>query len=170
LDDRLLVYEQESMASKILLSKLAVMDNALSEVFLLCTEEEAHALFIEMIMENTDFKILKSILPYININCGNHESKKGAINPLLYACANKNLELVKFLIENGADVNQLSYYDTTPIMFSYQKGDYETFMYLYKHGAIIRPTTTTKLLSEFPPPTHDLMTTFIQKLVEMKSE
>lgn len=54
-------------------------------------------------------------------------------SPLMSACSNGNGEMVKLLVENGADVNLSDGDKDTPLMYSID--DIEIFKYLLKKGA-----------------------------------
>ena len=70
------------------------------------------------------------------------------INPLLYCCCFNKFDLVKLLVERyGADIEHLSYNDTTAIMYSAYKCNVEITRYLYHHGA--RLSTSTHHINEF---------------------
>lgn len=58
------------------------------------------------------------------------------INPLICCSNNDSLDLVQLLVEKyKADLEYLSYNNTTAIMFAAQAGNEETFKYLYNKGA-----------------------------------
>ena len=58
------------------------------------------------------------------------------INPLIYCCIHGKFDLVKLLVEQyNANLEHLSYVDTTPIMFSAQAGHHEITKYLFNRGA-----------------------------------
>lgn len=60
--------------------------------------------------------------------------------PLRHAIKNGNLELVKFLVRHGANVNVQAYEDI-PINVAAKKGYYKILKFLVKNGAIIYPKT-----------------------------
>ena len=58
------------------------------------------------------------------------------MNPLLYCCYSKKIDLVKLLIEKyNAAIETQSKWGTTAIMFSAQQDDIMTTKYLYEKGA-----------------------------------
>jgi ankyrin repeat protein len=47
----------------------------------------------------------------------------------------QQVEMVKFLLSKGADVNTIASYDRTPLDTAYNKGDKEMIRILLEHGA-----------------------------------
>lgn len=125
----------------------------------MCSKEEASELFKYLMENNSDISVLKAYIPYIDINEGNNEYT----NLLISACCKKNLNNVKFLVENCVDVNKLSDNDTTPIMYSLEKGDFDTFIYLYNNGALLKPKGA-KTIGQFSPK-NEYMTEFLEKMI-----
>ena len=124
------------------------------------TKEEAGTIFMELLSNNAQFDVLSKALKYIDINGGFDEKT----NPLFFACVNKNCELVKFLVENGADVNKTTTYGSNSIMFSYQKGDFSSFMYLYQRGAVLQNDKHS--FGEFHP-SGETLTKFIVSMLSV---
>ncbi|MBP6281516.1 MAG: ankyrin repeat domain-containing protein [Leptotrichiaceae bacterium] len=67
----------------------------------------------------------------VDINYANEEG----ITPLIAAINNKNVELVKTIILNGANVNKNDAYKTSPLMYATYKGNLEIIEILLKNGA-----------------------------------
>lgn len=66
-----------------------------------------------------------------------HRDKDG-YSPLIYACLsgiNANLELIRFLIEMGADVNAASSHNESPLRLSLRNGNYAAVRMLLDAGA-----------------------------------
>lgn len=57
------------------------------------------------------------------------------MTPLMYACINRNLKIVKYLIKNGADVNMQEYKENTALMYASIFGSIEIVEYLLVNGA-----------------------------------
>jgi len=121
------------------------MLDKLVDALQLSTKDEANVIFMELLKNDVHISKLELCLKFIDINNGND----GVSNPLLFACCQKKFELVKFLVENGADVNKLSSNGTNSIMYSFQKADFETMIYLFQMGATL--TTKEKEIGTFPP-------------------
>lgn len=51
---------------------------------------------------------------------------------LQYAASGKNLDLVRYLVEKGADINTRGFYDGTPLMGASSKGNLDIVEYLVK--------------------------------------
>ena len=60
---------------------------------------------------------------------------KNGWTPLHYAVRNRNLNIVKLLIENGADVNLINDQDETPLHQAVLSENYNMVKLLIKHGA-----------------------------------
>lgn len=58
------------------------------------------------------------------------------VNPLIYCCKENKIDLVKLLVEKyNANIEYLSYWNTTAIMYSAQGNHKEITKYLYNSGA-----------------------------------
>jgi ankyrin repeat protein len=69
--------------------------------------------------------------------------KKAAVNktgwsPIHYAATNGHLQIVRFLMANGAMVNALSPSETTPLMMAIGSGNDDLIKYLLDNGADLR--------------------------------
>ncbi len=85
-------------------------------------------------IENNDITELESILKFANPNCvtdttiGAMLGQKAQHTPLGEACNAGNFEMVKLLIENGADVNYVPRYTlNTPLSFAVQSRSVDNF-------------------------------------------
>jgi ankyrin repeat protein len=65
----------------------------------------------------------------------NAQADVGGTTALIEACALGALEIVEYLIENGADVNQADNSRKTPLMHACVRGDARVVEMLIKHGA-----------------------------------
>lgn len=107
-----------------------------------------------IISEIDNIKTIQIIIGIIqNLNFGTSyyitNSNKLNTNPLLLAANLSKNQIIKLLVENGADIDTISSSNTTPIMFCYQQGNFEGFSYLYQKGALLK--TTTQQIENFPP-------------------
>ncbi|MEX2443299.1 MAG: ankyrin repeat domain-containing protein [Alkalispirochaeta sp.] len=66
---------------------------------------------------------------------------RGEITPLRYAIENEDYEMVRFLVQNGADVNKANRAGWTPIMTAARTGNREILQYLLQEGADLRART-----------------------------
>ena len=103
--------------------------------------DQVNQFFIQCLEEN-NLPLAQICLKYLtNINFGNASlfdpclGKK--INPLIEMCTRGKLDAVKFLVENGADIEHLSYCGTTAIMFAFQESHMNIVVYLLERGAQI---------------------------------
>ena len=55
----------------------------------------------------------------------------------MFACENGHLEMVKFFVEKGADVNEKDVYGRTPLIRAYIHGYSDIVSYLAENGAEI---------------------------------
>jgi len=78
-------------------------------------------------------KYLYSLIKNKNFKTTDHNDMT---NPLIYACSNGKYEIVKILIENGANINYISKNNTTPIMYAAQHNHYDIVIYLLSLDAI----------------------------------
>jgi ankyrin repeat protein len=68
-------------------------------------------------------------------------------NPLMAMCSHRNLKAVKFLVEElNADVNYLSIYNTTAIMYAFQNGASDIVAYLLTKNALTEIKTLTRTI------------------------
>ncbi|MEY4496036.1 MAG: hypothetical protein RL744_1100 [Pseudomonadota bacterium] len=70
-------------------------------------------------------------------------NKKAAVNkpgwsPIHYAATNGHLQIVQFLMANGAMINALSPSETTPLMMAIGSGNDDLIKYLLDNGADLR--------------------------------
>ena len=86
-----------------------------------------------------------------SVNYGNHPSFVGgfhSLNPLMHCCQKNKFDIVKLLVENyRANIEHVSLYNATAIMFSAQSGNIPITQYLYNKGA--RLSTVSRHISEF---------------------
>jgi ankyrin repeat protein len=59
----------------------------------------------------------------------NYKEKNGYTR-LMIACINDNINFVKELVENGADINAVNYQNNTALMLSMIRGHYDIMVYL----------------------------------------
>lgn len=52
------------------------------------------------------------------------------------ACENENMDIIKLLVENHADVNLKSSNNNQPLRIAYKKNNSEIIDYLIEHGAV----------------------------------
>lgn len=69
-------------------------------------------------------------------------------SPLMWASAERHVEVVQLLLEHGADPNLVSYLGRTAIGYAAKYGDYEICEKLIDKGAILNPT---REFSDTPP-------------------
>ena len=78
--------------------------------------------------------IKKAIERGADINDNNYDYYYGR-NALIKAAHTGELEVVKTLIENGADVNAQSRHGITALMYAASEGNFDIIKYLVEHGA-----------------------------------
>lgn len=107
-------------SNKIELSKIAMID-----------------LFVSAIMEN-DSDLMHEYLPYID-NINNTDSTYNS-TPIMFAAQNGNVEIVKFLLANGASIADDTIGNKSALYFALSnntEGNYECATILIKAGAEI---------------------------------
>ena len=63
---------------------------------------------------------------------------KSGWNPLMYACSKGQLEVVKYLVQHGAEVNTTSPNGSTPLMMAAMSGNEYVVKYLLDQGADLK--------------------------------
>lgn len=61
----------------------------------------------------------------------------------MYACENGNLDIVKLLVENGAEINAKDSTDWTPLFHAVSYENFNIIKYLVEHGPEIDITDTS---------------------------
>ena len=124
-------------------------------------KETMRSFFIDLLVHEQLVRAAKC-LPYLtlsDINSGVQydvpKSNSGIpnyanVNPLLYMSYLGKSKSVKYLVDNGANIEHQSSNNTTAIMFAMQRGDMEVVKYLYERGAKmiaegINPITNDKI-------------------------
>lgn len=79
--------------------------------------------------------------PNINLNEANEDKR----TPLHLAASEGNLEIVRFLVENGADVNMEDRWNSTPLHDSIQAKQIDVFNYLLSRGGKTSMTEEEKV-------------------------
>ena len=83
--------------------------------------------------------VLKCLLELgLDINCGCRHDRN--ITPLQIACCESNIEAVRFLLENGADINTDSHRHNT-ILYTVANGNIETLKVLLEYGIDINSSS-----------------------------
>ncbi len=132
-------------------------------------KEKIRSFFIDLLVRE-QLMLATKCIPYLtlsDINSGvQYDALKMhgvcnyvAINPLLCMAYLGKSKSVKYLVDNGANIEHQSSNNTTAIMFAMQRGDIEMVKYLYECGAkmiaeCIDPTTkgkTERSIFEFLP-------------------
>lgn len=97
------------------------------------TNEERQKLFIDLLCENK-YDLAKHCIKYFDdLNFGMDDKT----NPLISMCTKGYLDGVKFLLNYNVDINYLSKYGTTAIMFAFQCKHIDIVIFLYEKGALI---------------------------------
>jgi ankyrin repeat protein len=96
------------------------------------TKTDSGMTSFHLIPEVLDPRILISL-----IECGidvNSKDQRGN-TPLMYAVMNQQIHVIKFLLTEGARINEVNNEGESAIFISAKQGCPETFELLYKHGA-----------------------------------
>lgn len=79
---------------------------------------------------------LEAVRGFIEANQWDPHSPDGAgITPLNYAAASGNVEIIRLMVENGADVNQIDVHHDTPLKCAEKAGKSEAVAVLKELGA-----------------------------------
>ena len=93
--------------------------------------------FLESLEEGT-FYLAKILLKHLEtLNYGSSHDNED-INPLIRMAHLGKLDAVKFLVDNGADINFRSVNSTTAIMYAFEKGHVDIVKYLIEKEAITK--------------------------------
>lgn len=124
----------------------------------LCTPEEGQKLLLELMEKDASIEKLQIVVAKFDVNFGDDHFT----NPLFIACHKAKAHYVKFLVDNGADVNKVSIHGSTAIMYSYQQGDFDSYLYLLLKGC---PTKTDKFsIKNYPCTDKQKMQKFMEKM------
>ncbi len=124
-----LVVHRKIVNDKFINKLIAFISNELS----LLDDTELQVMFL-VSLDAHIFELSKKCLQYLaSVNFGDDMKS----NPLIRGAYLNNLDAVKFLLDNGADINYLSYNKTSAIMFAFQQGHVEMVKILYDSGAKI---------------------------------
>lgn len=91
---------------------------------------------------NNNFEIIKLLIEY-NFNVNAIDNKN--CTPLVYASKNDNLEIIEYLVENGAKIDVKN--SESPLIFACMNNNYDIVKYLLEAGANINATEFKSLLS-----------------------
>jgi ankyrin repeat protein len=100
--------------------------NPNGEILLLATEKN----------RTNIVKILVGMGVDVNYNYPNEKAYADGMTALLYASKWANFELVKLLVENGANINIRSNNGSTALSIAYADNQIDIYNYLKEHGAI----------------------------------
>jgi ankyrin repeat protein len=97
---------------------------------------------------NEKYNIVKYLISKgANVNAQG-SIKHGYIDtPLMFYCHRNNLEMIKFLVKNGANLEISNFYGSTPFMGSIQLNNLNLAQYLLDAGADINAYDSHKLTS-----------------------
>jgi ankyrin repeat protein len=85
-------------------------------------------------IHNTDFNEYRELLK-AGASVNEPDSENCMITPLLIAVDDNCTQIVKDLLENGADVNLADRDGTTPLIMAAQRDNLENIKLLIQHGA-----------------------------------
>ena len=104
----------------------------------------SHDLLLDAAANGDTFSVIQLIKDGVDVNCINDKGW----SPLVIAAFNQHLDIIKLLIDSGANVNHQSVNGTTVFMYAKTKvlktGDYSILDYLLKKGAKINLRDFTK--------------------------
>jgi len=82
---------------------------------------------------NGDLELVKTL-----VESKQADLNKAGWNPLLYACSKGRLDVARFLVQHGADVNSTSPNGSTPLMMAAMSGNEYLVKYLLEQGADLK--------------------------------
>ena len=92
-------------------------------------------------LENWNVDVLVNLIENNDISSRIINSKNSRdCSALFVACEKGNLELVRLLIDNGANVNDVCVYGNTPLHVASEKANPQIVKYLIEHGAVLDTT------------------------------
>ncbi|EAX87823.1 hypothetical protein TVAG_482480 [Trichomonas vaginalis G3] len=92
---------------------------------------------------------IKELIPYIILKATHPDIMDSSEDTsLMIACKNGDLEAVKILIENGANINFCNQFDMSALLFAADYHRYNVFEYLMKNGADLKAKDSQG--NEFP--------------------
>lgn len=99
-----------------------------------CNEKKLNWLFYLAVFNNNEVFIkywLNTMKRSANIN------NETGLPPIYYACSGNKFNIVKLLIENGANINMCPSYISTPLQMACERNDLDMVKYLVENGANI---------------------------------
>lgn len=92
---------------------------------------------IKAIKDGNTQSVKQSISKKLKVNSSDNSSRYET-TPLLYAISNGNLEIIKLLVDSGADVNKADITGLTPLMMASSTGKIDVVSYLIKKGTKVK--------------------------------
>lgn len=124
------------------LSKIGEIQGLINKALEICEKRDGLELNKRLLatVQDGDFSKVKAVLNRCaNINAQN--DKDGCV-PLHYASTMGDLEVVKYMVEKGADFNMKDNFEQTPLHLAAMYGKLEVVKYLKERGAILNVVDT----------------------------
>lgn len=74
------------------------------------------------------------VMLFVNVLVFARDSKEP---PIVTATKTGNVEVIKLLLNNGADINAVDYYGQSPLFFAIKEKNLELVKFLVENGAIV---------------------------------
>jgi len=107
------------------------------------TENEQYELLFKSVQDE-NINIVKELIEEYDVDI--NEISDNGDTSLIYSVKNENMEMIEFLIENGANPNQEDDFGRTPISYAVEKENLLILKYLIDHGAEFDITSNKILL------------------------
>lgn len=119
------------------MKKLTLIFLFFTSSFIVLAQNMNDSLLYQAVVNNDTTTIKELLSKGANVNFVKQQGW-AKVNPLITAINKQNIESVKILLQNGADVNWEDGFNTTALMYAASNGNISIIKYLLEGGADIK--------------------------------